>query len=223
MTPAVPSPLAPRPARLAVLLSGRGSNFSALAAACERGEIPARIVLVLSDREGAQGLERAGRMGIRVAAVPRKGFAGREAHEEAVLAELEREEPDLVCLAGYMRLLSASFVASFPLRILNVHQAILPAFPGTEAQRQAVEYGVRVSGATVHFVDAGVDSGPIVGQEAVPVGEGDDAAALAERILPVEHRLYVDSVRKVLAGGWRLEGRRVIFHGKNPSLVGVRS
>jgi len=210
-TARLPQPLAPLPARLAVLLSGRGSNFSALAEACRREEIPARVVLVLSDREEAPGLARAAEMGIPAVALPRKGFAGREAHEEAVLAALDGARPDLVCLAGYMRLLSASFVSRYPLRILNVHPALLPSFPGTEAQRQAVDYGVRVSGATVHFVDAGVDSGPVVAQEAVPVAAGDDAGTLAARILPVEHRLYVEAVRNVLAGGWCLDGRRIVF------------
>ena len=211
MNEALPAPLVPLPARIAVLLSGRGSNFSALAGACARGEVPARVVLVLSDRPEAPGLARAAEMGIPTAAVPRKAFAGREAHEEGVLAALDAARPDLVCLAGYMRLLSPAFVARYPLRILNVHPALLPSFPGTEAQAQAVAWGVRVSGATVHFVDAGVDSGPIVCQEGVRVEREDDAAALAARILPVEHRLFVEALRKVLAGGWRLDGRRIVF------------
>ena len=211
MSEILPAPLVPLPARIAVLLSGRGSNFSALAEACARGEVPARVVLVLSDRPEAPGLARAAEMGIPTAAVPRKAFAGREAHEEGVLAALDAARPDLVCLAGYMRLLSPAFVARYPLRILNVHPALLPSFPGTEAQAQAVAWGVRVSGATVHFVDAGVDSGPIVCQEGVRVEREDDAAALAARILPVEHRLFVEALRKVLAGGWRLDGRRIVF------------
>ncbi len=213
MSEPVPAPLCPLPARLAILLSGRGSNFEALADACERGDLPARIVLVLSDRPSALGLARAAERGISCKSLPRKDFDTREAHEEAILSELAGASPDLVCLAGYMRLLSDRFVSRYPLRILNVHPALLPAFPGTEAQRQAVDYGVRVSGATVHFVDAGMDSGPVVAQESVPVLPGDDAASLAARILPVEHRLYVEAVRRVLAGGWRLEGRRVLLPG----------
>lgn len=213
MSEPVPAPLCPLPARLAILLSGRGSNFEALADACERGDLPARIVLVLSDRPSALGLARAAERGISCKSLPRKDFDTREAHEEAILSELAGASPDLVCLAGYMRLLSDRFVSRYPLRILNVHPALLPAFPGTEAQRQAVDYGVRVSGATVHFVDAGMDSGPVVAQESVPVLPGDDAASLAGRILPVEHRLYVEAVRRVLAGGWRLEGRRVLLPG----------
>jgi phosphoribosylglycinamide formyltransferase-1 len=206
-----PRPLCPLPARLAVLLSGRGSNFEALAEACERGELPARIVLVASDVEAAAGLEKARARGISskvIGAGPRATRVEREAELAVALAEAR---VDLVCLAGFMRILSAEFLARWPLRILNVHPSLLPAFPGLHAQEQAVRYGARVSGATVHFVDAGTDTGPIVGQAAVPVLEGDDTRSLAARTLPVEHGLYVASVRRVLEGGWRISGRSVRF------------
>lgn len=206
-----PAPLAPLPARLAVLLSGRGSNFEALADACEAGDVPARIVLVLSDNAAAGGLARAAERGIPARALPRSDFASRAQHEEAIAEAITRERADLICLAGFMRVLSPSFVARFPMRVLNIHPSLLPSFPGLDAQGQALRYGVRVSGATVHFVDAGTDTGPIVLQEAVPVLPVDDAASLAARILGVEHRLYPAAVRKVLQGGWMLEGRQVRF------------
>lgn len=205
-----PAPLVPLPGRLVVLLSGRGSNFDAIAHACEEGLLPARIVLVVSDRP-APGLDRARERRLPTVAVDRKSFPCREEHETAVLAALESARPDLICLAGYMRLLTPAFVNRYPARILNVHPALLPSFPGSHAQRQAVEHGVRVSGATVHFVDAGTDTGPILAQDAVPVLPGDDADRLAARILPLEHRLYVEALGRVLAGGWRVEGRRVLF------------
>lgn len=142
--------------------------------------------------------------------VPRSAFATREAHEERLAGLLSEYGADLICLAGFMRLLSAAFVARFPLRILNIHPSLLPSFPGLDAQAQAIRYGVRLSGATVHFVDSGLDSGPIVQQEAVPVRGDDDESTLSERILAVEHRLYPEAVRRVLGGGWRLEGRRIL-------------
>lgn len=221
----VPQPLCPLPARLAVLLSGRGSNFEALAEACARGELPARIVLVASDVADAVGLDKAKKRGIPTTVigagpgdreisskVSGSGSGGSRSRREADLAEaLESAHIDLVCLAGYMRVLSSAFVARYPLRILNIHPSLLPSFPGLHAQNQAVRYGVRVSGATVHFVDAGTDSGPIVAQAAVPVRPGDDAETLAARILPVEHGLYVAAVRRVLEGGWKISGRSVTF------------
>ncbi len=208
-----PSPLVPLPARLAVLLSGRGSNFEALADACDRGGIPARVVLVASDVAEAAGLAKARARGIPSKVIGAGEPPSRARREAELVAALEEARPDLVCLAGYMRLLSADFLSRYPFRVLNVHPALLPSFPGLHAQEQAVRYGVRISGATVHFVDAGTDTGPIVAQQAVPVLEGDDAEALAARTLPVEHALYVASVRKVLAGGWRVDGRRVLFPG----------
>jgi phosphoribosylglycinamide formyltransferase 1 len=204
-----PRPLFPLPARLAVLLSGRGSNFEALADACERGELPARIVLVASDVADAEGLGKARARGISSKVIgegPGVSRAQREAH---LREALEEARADLICLAGFMRILSADFLSQWPLRVLNVHPSLLPSFPGLHAQDQAVRYGVRVSGATVHFVDAGTDTGPIVGQAAVPVLEGDDALSLAARLLPAEHALYVASVRRVLEGGWWISGRSV--------------
>lgn len=208
---AFPRPLFPLPARLAVLISGRGSNFEALAEACANRGIPAKIVLVVSDNPAAEGLRRAEKRGIPARVVDWATFPNRQAREAALLAALEAEAVDLICLAGFMRILSAAFVARWPLRILNVHPSLLPSFPGLEAQAQAIDYGVRLSGATVHFVDAGTDKGPIVAQAAVPLHPGDDAQALSARILPIEHTLYVAALRRVLEGGWRISGRTVTF------------
>lgn len=204
-------PLVPLPARLGVLLSGRGSNFEAIADACERGELPARIVAVISDREEAAGLRRAEERTLPTFSVAGDAFVGRRAREARILEILSETGVDLICLAGFMRLLSPEFVERFPLRILNVHPSLLPSFPGRDAHGQALRSGVRVTGATVHFVDAGTDSGPIVGQAAVPILPDDDAGSLSARILPVEHRLYVDAVRRILAGGWSVDGRVVRF------------
>jgi phosphoribosylglycinamide formyltransferase-1 len=206
-----PVPWFPPPARLAVLLSGRGSNFEALADACERGEVPARVVLVLSDRADAGGLERARGCGLTAVLEERRAGEGRLPHEERIAARIEESGADLVCLAGFMRVLSPAFVARFERRILNVHPSLLPAFPGLDAQRQALEHGVKVAGATVHLVDAGTDTGPIAGQEAVPVLPGDDPGRLAARILSAEHRLYPATLARLLAGGWSVEGRRLAF------------
>ena len=210
---AFPRPLFPPPARLAVLISGRGSNFEALAETCANGEIPAKIVLVVSDNPAVEGLRKAEKRGIPARVVDWAAFPNRQAREAALLAALKAEAVDLICLAGFMRILSAAFVLGWPLRILNVHPSLLPSFPGLEAQAQALDYGVRLTGATVHFVDAGTDTGPIVAQAAVPVHPGDDAQALAARILPVEHALYVAALRRVLEGGWRISGRTVRFPG----------
>lgn len=199
------------PVPVAVLLSGRGSNLIALHAAMTRGEVPARIALVLSDQEDAPGLERARERGLPALALPRRQFPDRESHETAILAALRRAGVEWVCLAGYLRLLSPRFVASFPERILNIHPSLLPAFPGLHAQRQALEHGVRVSGCTVHLVDAELDSGPIVVQRPVAVAEGDDEAALAARILAEEHLAYPAALRLLLTRPWRVEGRRLIF------------
>ncbi len=196
--------------RIAVLLSGRGSNFVALADACARGEIPAEIVLVVSNRRDAAGLERARERGIATAAIPGRGLA-REEHERLVIAAVEREGADWVCLAGYMRLLSPGFVARFPDRIVNVHPALLPSFPGLEAQHQAWEHGVKVSGCTVHLVDAQCDGGPIVAQRAVPVLDDDTPETLAARILEQEHVAYPAAMRMLLTRRWHVDGRRVLF------------
>lgn len=193
--------------RIGVLLSGRGSNFLALQAAVERGEIPARIVLVLSNIADAPGLARARELGIPAEAIP-------HAQEQKALEALRREEVEWVCLAGYMRLLSPAFVAAFPRRILNIHPSLLPAFPGLDAQEQALTHGVKVSGCTVHLVDEGLDSGPIVVQKAVPVLDGDTPRTLAARILEQEHLAYPDALRRLLTEPWRIEGRRLIFEDR---------
>ena len=198
------------PVRLGVLLSGRGSNFVALAEACERGEVPARIVVVVSNRPDAAGLCRAAERGISTTVVASRGIP-REEHERQVVAALRAAEVEWVCLAGYMRLLSADFVAHFPQRILNVHPALLPSFPGLDAQRQAWEHGAKVSGCTVHMVDAGLDSGPIVVQRPVPVWDDDTAETLSARILQAEHIAYPAALRLLLTRAWTLEGRRVVF------------
>ena len=196
--------------RLAVLLSGRGSNFVALADACARGEVPAEIVVVVSNKADAAGLERARERGIATAVVPSKGKE-REAHEREVIAALEAAGAEWICLAGYMRLLSPEFIGRFPSRIVNIHPALLPAFPGLDAQHQAWQYGAKVSGCTVHLVDAGCDTGPIVLQRTVPVLDDDTAETLAARILEQEHVAYATALRMLLTRSWRLDGRRVLF------------
>jgi phosphoribosylglycinamide formyltransferase-1 len=189
--------------RIGVLLSGRGSNFEALADNIAAGRIPgAEIVLVISNREDAPGLARAAARGIAARAIPSKGLPR--------VAELQRAGVELVCLAGFMRLLSPHFVAAFPQRILNIHPSLLPSFPGLEAQRQALEYGVKFSGCTVHLVDENLDAGPILAQAVVPVHDGDTDETLSARILVEEHRLYTEAVRLILSGRYRIEGRRVI-------------
>jgi phosphoribosylglycinamide formyltransferase-1 len=212
-----PRPYAPLPARLVVLLSGRGSNFEVLADACEAGEIPARIAGVITDRADAVGIRRAEARGFPAVVNERRKGERREEHEERLGRYLEGLRPDLICLAGYMRVLSADLVSRHALRIVNIHPSLLPAFPGLHAQRQALEYGCRMTGATVHFVDIGVDSGPILGQEAVQIEDGDTEGSLAARVLEAEHRLYPACVRRVLAGGWTLTGRSVSFSGANAS------
>jgi len=205
--------------RIGVLLSGRGSNFEALAESAAAGRIPnAEIALVVSNRDGAPGIERARARGIEARVIPSKGLE-REAYDKLVAAALEEKRVDLVCLAGYMRLLSAYFVAAFPNRILNIHPSLLPAFPGLEAQRQALEHGAKFSGCTVHFVDENLDAGPIVMQAVVPIEDADTPETLAERILREEHRIYSEAVRVVLEGRYRIEGRRVLTA---PALIDER-
>jgi len=196
---------------IAVLISGRGSNFEALYRATRDGRLPARIVLVLSNVATAAAIEHARSLGLHTAVVPSRGAGSRAAHEARVREEIKRAGAQWICLAGYMRLLSAEFVAAFPNRILNIHPSLLPSFPGLDVQQAALDHGVRVSGCTVHLVDAGLDSGPIVGQRAVDVRSGDDADSLARRILRQEHELYPDALRRLLTEGWRIEGRRVLF------------
>jgi len=201
--------------RIAVLLSGRGSNFEALANSVAQGRIPnAEIALVVSNREDAPGIERSRARGIAAQVIPSKGLQ-REEYDRLVVAALRDKQVDLVCLAGFMRLLSPHFVAAFRNRILNIHPSLLPAFPGLEAQRQALEHGVKYSGCTVHFVDENLDAGPIVVQAVVPVLDADTPETLAERILREEHRIYSEAVQIVLEGRYRVEGRRVLITEKN--------
>ncbi|MFZ0639551.1 MAG: phosphoribosylglycinamide formyltransferase [Candidatus Acidiferrales bacterium] len=197
--------------RIGVLLSGRGSNFEALADSVSSGRIPnAEISVVISHREGAPGMERAHARGIDARVIPSKGL-DREAYDRQVVAVLHEKKIDLVCLAGYMRLLSSYFVQAFRGRILNIHPSLLPAFPGLEAQRQALEHGVKFAGCTVHFVDENLDAGPIILQSAIPVRDDDTVDSLSARILGEEHRIYSEAVRIILEGRYRIEGRRVIL------------
>ena len=196
--------------RIGVLLSGRGSNFEALADNIAAGRIPgAEIALVISNREDAPGLARAAARAIPARAIPSKGLP-REAYDTLVVAELQRAGVELVCLAGFMRLLSPHFIAAFPQRILNIHPSLLPSFPGLEAQRQALEYGVQFSGCTVHLVDENLDAGPILAQAVVPIRDDDTDETLSARVLVEEHRIYTEAVRLILSGKYRIEGRRVI-------------
>ncbi|MYA79530.1 MAG: phosphoribosylglycinamide formyltransferase [Acidobacteriia bacterium] len=195
--------------KLGILLSGRGSNFQAIARNVQAGKIPAEIAVVISSRTDAQGLETARAMGLEAVCIPSKGLK-REEYDRRVVALLKQKQVDLVCLAGFMRLLSAWFVEQFPNRILNIHPALLPSFPGLDGQQQALEHGVKFSGCTVHFVDAGLDSGPIVAQAVVPVNDDDTLAALSARILSQEHRLYTEAINIILSGKFRIAGRRVM-------------
>ena len=197
--------------RIGVLLSGRGSNFEALADSISAGRIPnAEIAMVVSNREGAPGIERARARGLATRAIPSKGLE-REPYDRLVVAALREADVDLICLAGYMRLLSPFFVAAFPQRILNIHPSLLPSFPGLESQKQALEYGVKFAGCTVHFVDENLDAGPIVLQAVVPIEDSDTEDSLSARILKEEHRIYSEAVKIVLEGKFKIAGRRVIF------------
>jgi phosphoribosylglycinamide formyltransferase-1 len=203
--------------RIGVLLSGRGSNFEALAANVASGRIPnAEIAIALSNREDARGIEKARVLGIEARVISSKGLE-REAYDKLVVTALQEKRVDLVCLAGYMRLLSPQFVAAFHNRILNIHPSLLPAFPGLEAQRQALEQGAKFSGCTVHFVDENLDAGPIVLQACVPIEDSDTPETLSERILREEHRIYAEAVRIVLEGRFRVEGRRVLITSDDAS------
>lgn len=198
-------------ARVGILLSGRGSNFLALHGAMERGEVPARIALVVSNVPEASGLEKARSLRLPTLCLPHRLEPSRVAHEAKVLKGLRDAGVEWVCLAGYMRLLSPSFVAHYSQRILNIHPSLLPAFPGLQAQRQAWEWGVKVSGCTVHLVDEELDHGPIVVQRAVPVRDDDTPESLAARILTEEHKAYPEALRLLLTGRWEIRGRRVVF------------
>jgi phosphoribosylglycinamide formyltransferase 1 len=195
---------------IGILLSGRGSNFEAIAKNIVSGHIPnARIAVVISNKADAGGLETARRLGLTALVIPSKG-KDREQHDREVVAALHEHKVDLICLAGYMRLLSAWFVQQFPHRILNIHPSLLPSFPGLEAQQQAFAYGVKVAGCTVHFVDEELDHGAILVQKTVPVLDGDDEHTLAERILEQEHIAYSEAINIVLAGNFEVVGRRLV-------------
>ncbi|MGI6559061.1 MAG: phosphoribosylglycinamide formyltransferase [Limnochordia bacterium] len=192
--------------KMAVLVSGRGSNLQAIIDGIQAGEINGEIIAVISDKREAYALRRAERAGIRTIVIEE---SPPEALQQALLNCLRALGPDLILLAGFMRLLSSSIINSFPGRIMNIHPSLLPSFPGLQAQRQALEYGVKVTGCTVHFVDEGMDTGPVILQEAVPVLEGDDLDSLSERILEAEHRTYVKAVQLFAQGRLEIEGRRV--------------
>jgi phosphoribosylglycinamide formyltransferase 1 len=195
---------------LGILLSGRGSNFVAIADSIDAGRIPdAGIAIVISNRTDAPGIEIARQRGLKALVIPSKG-KGRETHDREVVAALKQEKVDLICLAGYMRLLSPWFVQQFPHRILNIHPALLPAFPGLEAQQQAFAYGVKVSGCTVHFVDEELDHGAIIVQKVVSVLDSDDEHSLAERILAQEHIAYPEAINAVADGKFKISGRRLM-------------
>ena len=195
--------------RLGILLSGRGSNFEAIADSVAAGKIDAEIAVVISNRPEARGLAVARERGLPAVAIPSKGL-DREIYDTMLIEELRRRAVDLVCLAGFMRLLSARFVRAFPQRVLNIHPSLLPAFPGLDAQHQALEHGVKITGCTVHFVDEYLDAGPILVQAAVPVLDDDTIDSLSLRILKEEHRIYSEAISLVLSGKWRIQGRRVV-------------
>jgi phosphoribosylglycinamide formyltransferase-1 len=194
--------------RLGILLSGRGSNFEAIADNVAAGRLDAEIAAVIANRPEARGLEIARTRGLPAVCIPSKGIE-REAYDRLLIEELRRRDVDLVCLAGYMRRLSPVFIRAFPMRILNIHPSLLPAFPGLDAQHQALTHGVKITGCTVHFVDENLDSGPILMQAAVPVRDDDTTDTLSARILKEEHRIYSEAIALVISGRYRIDGRRV--------------
>jgi phosphoribosylglycinamide formyltransferase-1 len=214
----VPEPRPPNPGKgtIGVLISGRGSNLGALIDAIADGRLHAKIAVVISNRPAAAGLLRAQAAGIETLVINHREFASREAFDSAVARELRARAVTLVCLAGFMRLVGPALLEAFPNAVLNIHPSLLPSFPGVDAQRQALEYGVKVSGATVHLVTGELDGGPIVAQSAVPVLDSDTETTLAERILVQEHQLYPSAVALMLSGAWRLDGRRVVSLITNP-------
>ena len=197
--------------RLAVLISGRGTNLDAIVRAVQAGRLAAEVALVLSNRADAPGLAVARSAGLPTEVVPHRDFPVRDDFDRVLADRLTSHGADLVCLAGFMRRVGPALLDRFPNAVLNIHPSLLPAFPGVNAQQQAVDHGVKVSGVTVHFVTAALDDGPIVSQRAVPVFDDDTGETLAARMLPVEHELYPEAIARVLSGGWRLVGRRVRF------------
>ena len=202
---------------IGVLISGRGTNLQALIDAVAEQRLDARIGVVISNRADAAGLERAAAAGIETCLVDHRSFRSREDFDRALVAELAARSVSLVCLAGFMRLVGAPLLDAYPDRILNIHPSLLPSFPGMNAQQQALEHGVKVSGATVHLVTGELDGGPIVAQAAVPVRDNDTVETLSARILIEEHRLYPEAVRLIMAGNWRLAGRRIVFERADPA------
>ena len=196
--------------RIAVLISGRGSNLQALIDAVADGRLDAQIAMVVSNKADAAGLERARAAGIETLTISHRDHPTRAAFEEVLVRELRAREVVLICLAGFMRLLGGTFLEAFPNRIVNIHPSLLPSFTGVDAQRQALEHGVKLAGATVHFVTGELDGGPIIRQSAVPVLDDDTPETLAARILREEHKIYPEAVGLVLDGGWRIEGRRFV-------------
>jgi phosphoribosylglycinamide formyltransferase-1 len=194
--------------RLGVLISGRGSNLQALIDAIRQGRLDASIAIVVSNNENASGLERARQAGIETLVLSHRGWASRDDYDRALAQELKARDVGLVCLAGFMRIIGTPLIEAFPNAILNIHPSLLPSFPGVDAQAQAIEYGAKISGVTVHVVTADLDAGPIVVQRAVPVFADDTPSMLAARILEQEHQAYPEAVGLVLGGGWRIEGRR---------------
>ena len=195
--------------RLGILLSGRGSNFCAIADAIDAGKLDAEIAVVISNRPEAPGIAAAADRGLNARVIASRGM-DREVYDRILIEELRANGVDLICLAGYMRILSGHFIREFSMRILNIHPSLLPAFPGLDAQHQAIEHGVKFSGCSVHFVDEGLDSGPIIRQAVVPVFDTDDVHSLAARILEQEHVIYPEAIALVLSGRFRVEGRRVM-------------
>jgi phosphoribosylglycinamide formyltransferase-1 len=202
---------------LGILISGRGSNLQAIIDAIADGRVDARIAVVVSNRADAQGLARARDAGIETVVVDHRAHRTRAEFDRALVRELMARNVGLVCLAGFMRLLGKEFLAAFPNAVLNIHPSLLPSFPGVDAQRQALEHGVKITGATVHLVTDELDGGPIVLQAAVPVEEGDTVETLSERILAEEHRIYPEAIRMIVRGGWRLEGRRFVTRPLEPA------
>ncbi|MCI0413938.1 phosphoribosylglycinamide formyltransferase [bacterium] len=197
--------------RIGVLISGRGSHLRNLIACSQRGELDAQVVTVISNKPDAPGLQYAKEAGIESVVLPHRNYADREQYDEQLAQNLEQDRVDLVCLAGFLRLLSVPFVRRFPLRIMNVHPSLLPAFPGLHAQEQAMEYGVKVTGCTVHFIDDGLDSGPIILQKTLEVLSEDTPDTLADRLLPLEHKAYAEAVKLFFENRLRVEGRKVLI------------
>jgi phosphoribosylglycinamide formyltransferase 1 len=194
--------------KIAVLISGRGSNLQAIIDSIDSGYLPARVICVISDKPGAEGLKRAEKHNIEAVALDYKKFPGKDAYEAELLRVLKEKSPDLICLAGYMRIVGKGLISAFKNRIVNIHPALLPSFPGLDSQKQALDHGVKISGCTVHFVDEGCDTGPIILQKAVPVSEEDTEASLSARILEQEHKAYPEALRLLAEGRVRVEGRK---------------